>query len=160
VLNVRQSEDIPRVRDRLIVTVALIKFSQVFDPVYFADLGSQAELRLVLHAVWYGHLTGRPMTALKLAEFIGMPRATVRRKLADLVRLGCAEQNGTRYYVSERDLTRPPLIDQAIKVILEAANALRDPRVPVDTRLGNVTRRVSGVAKMNTSGIDLKKRTP
>lgn len=46
--------------------------------------GSHADEVMLCSAVWIGHAEDRPMTAAKIAEYIGMPRATVVRKLEQL----------------------------------------------------------------------------
>ncbi|MCQ8223567.1 helix-turn-helix domain-containing protein [Burkholderia pseudomallei] len=43
---------------------------------------------LLLVGVAIGDLEARPMTAFKLAQYIGMPRPTVVRKLARMARAG------------------------------------------------------------------------
>lgn len=55
------------------------------------DIGKHAELLLILLAVIYGHAQGRPMTSSDLAGFLGMPRATVVRKLREAVAAGYVE---------------------------------------------------------------------
>ena len=66
------------------------------------------------------------MTAEKIAHTIGMPRATVQRKLDYLIREGHIRQDGEVYYVADKVLgTRTPVLDRAIAVVLEAADALR-----------------------------------
>lgn len=53
---------------------------------------------LLLCAVAIGDLEARPMTAYKLADYIGMPRPTVIRKLASLARAGLVRRDGMRRY--------------------------------------------------------------
>ncbi|MDF3106943.1 helix-turn-helix domain-containing protein [Burkholderia semiarida] len=54
---------------------------------------------LLLVGVAIGDLEARPMTAYKLASYVGMPRATVIRRLASLARAGLVERDGRRRYV-------------------------------------------------------------
>jgi DNA-binding IclR family transcriptional regulator len=69
------------------------------------------------------------MTAEKIMHTIGMPRATVLRKLDYLIKQGHVRQEGTLYYVADKVLaTRTPALDRTIAVILEAADALRAVR--------------------------------
>jgi hypothetical protein len=55
-----------------------------------------------------------------------MPRTTVLRKLGYLSLLGQVEHDGTAYVISDQTLsTVTPLLDQAIKLIIDTADALR-----------------------------------
>ncbi|MBR7958910.1 helix-turn-helix transcriptional regulator [Burkholderia vietnamiensis] len=49
---------------------------------------SQAGDVLLVCAVAISDAEGKPMTAYKLAQYIGMPRPTVIRRLANMVRAG------------------------------------------------------------------------
>jgi DNA-binding MarR family transcriptional regulator len=58
-----------------------------------------------------------------------MPRATVERKLDNLIKRGYVDQVGNVYNVADKVLaTRTPALDRAIAVIIEAADALRAAR--------------------------------
>jgi DNA-binding IclR family transcriptional regulator len=60
---------------------------------------------------------------------IGLPRATVGRKLDNLIKRGYVRQDGDTYLVADKVLaTRTPALDRAITVFLEAADALRAAR--------------------------------
>ncbi|MDT9046471.1 helix-turn-helix domain-containing protein [Escherichia coli] len=67
---------------------------------YFSDdnFSSHADLVLLCMAVGIGQLEGRPMSASKIAQYIGMPRVTVLRKLADLRARGLIERPTRRAY--------------------------------------------------------------
>jgi DNA-binding IclR family transcriptional regulator len=86
----------------------------------------QADATWVLRAVVIGHLRGRPMTTRRIARYIGIPRTTVLRQLLFLLRLGYVCRKGRTYCVSQRYLRAPPkALNEAIKIILETAEALR-----------------------------------
>jgi predicted ArsR family transcriptional regulator len=53
-----------------------------------------AEMSLVGAAIYVGQLEGHPMTASKIADYIGMPRPTVIRKLHALAADGFVVRNG------------------------------------------------------------------
>ncbi|WP_423191998.1 helix-turn-helix domain-containing protein [Cupriavidus sp. H18C2] len=53
---------------------------------------------LLLVGVAIGDLEARPMTAYKLAAYVGMPRGTVLRRLAMLGRAGLVAKDGRRRY--------------------------------------------------------------
>ncbi|ONC69938.1 helix-turn-helix domain-containing protein [Burkholderia pseudomallei] len=54
---------------------------------------------LLLVGVAIGDLEARPMTAYKLASYVGMPRGTVIRKLARMARAGLVKRDGRGRYV-------------------------------------------------------------
>lgn len=56
--------------------------------------GSASADVLLLVAAYIGQAERRPMTANKLASFVGMPRATVVRKLREMQTAGLIEVSG------------------------------------------------------------------
>ena len=124
-------EDIPRREEALIVAEAQQRIDRLIITEHFdRRVASFAEVLHVARAVWIGTLRGTPMTAEKIAQTIGMPRATVLRKLDYLIRQGHVRQEGTLYY-DKVLATRTPALDRTIAVILEAADALRAVRTGV-----------------------------
>ena len=126
-------EDIPRREEALIVAEAQQRIDRLIITEHFdRRVASFAEVLHVARAVWIGTLRGTPMTAEKIAHTIGMPRATVLRKLDYLIRQGHVRQEDTLYYVADKVLaTRTPALDRTIAVTLEAADALRAVRTGV-----------------------------
>ena len=126
-------EDIPRREEALIVAEARQRIDRLIITEHFdRRVASFSEVSHVARAVWIGTLRGTPMTAEKIAHTIGMPRATVLRKLDYLIRRGHVRQEDTLYYVADKVLaTRTPALDRTIAVILEAADALRAARTGV-----------------------------
>ena len=122
-------EDIPRREEALLVAEAQQRIDRLIITEHFdRRVASFAEVLHVARAVWIGTLRGIPMTAVT----IGMPRATVLRKLDYLIRQGHVRQEDTLYYVADKVLaTRTPALDRTIAVILEAADALRAVRTGV-----------------------------
>ncbi|WP_167810498.1 helix-turn-helix domain-containing protein [Ralstonia pseudosolanacearum] len=53
---------------------------------------------LLLVGVAIGDAEGKPMTAYKLAQYIGMPRPTVIRRLARMARDGLVRRDGRGRY--------------------------------------------------------------
>lgn len=53
---------------------------------------------LLLIGVAIGDLEAKPMTAYKLAAYVGMPRGTVLRRLALMVRAGLVARDSRRRY--------------------------------------------------------------
>ena len=57
-------------------------------------------------AVYIGTVERRPMTATKIAAFVGMPRPTVIDRLRVLVRRGSVEKIGTTYFMTAKQVDR------------------------------------------------------
>lgn len=82
---------------------------------------------LICVALFVGQAEGRPMSAAKVAVYIGIPRGTVARRLAGLVRDGLVERNSHGYTVHLHHLNKPAAIDahrKHRKLIKTAANRL------------------------------------
>jgi predicted transcriptional regulator len=123
----KMPDQYPRSRERLIVAEAAVRFGRVFNTELFGGYpATQADATWVLRAVVIGHLRGSPMTTRGIARYIGMPRTTVSRRLQFLLRLDYIRRNRRAYCLSERYLSAPPTaLNEAIKIILETADALR-----------------------------------
>lgn len=66
-------------------------------------------------AVMIGHAEGRPMTAAKLAEYVGMARPTAIRRLQELMAVGVVDQDSRkRWKMRTGDQARRDLIDSVI----------------------------------------------
>jgi hypothetical protein len=64
-------------------------------------------LLLILHRIDDMHAVGRAASASALAWSTGMPRTTVKRKLARLKKMGAVEQRGSRFFISPAHLNAP-----------------------------------------------------
>lgn len=126
-------EDIPRRQEALIVAEAQQRIDRLIIAEHFdRRVASFSEVSHVARAVWIGTLRGTPMSAEKIALTIGMPRATVLRKLDYLIKQGHIRHEGLLYTVVDKVLaTRTPALDRTIAVILESADALRAIRTNV-----------------------------
>jgi hypothetical protein len=70
---------------------------------------------ILLCAVMIGHAEGRPMTAAKLAEYVGIARPTAIRHLQELMANGVINQDaGKRWKLRTSDQDRRDLIDSVI----------------------------------------------
>lgn len=67
-----------------------------------AQFGSRTALLMIGAAVYVSTVEGRPITAKKLAGFVGQPRPTVVRRLHVLNRLGVLEQTGRGWRTSAK----------------------------------------------------------
>jgi hypothetical protein len=80
--------------------------------------GTYADMLLVACGVVIGHTEGRPFTASKLAQFVGIPRTTALRKLETLVSLGVIEQKANKYCLSPQRLEFSDEAVQRLKQIV------------------------------------------
>ncbi|WP_253641363.1 hypothetical protein [Bradyrhizobium sp. USDA 4545] len=67
-----------------------------------AQFGSRTALLMIGAAVYVSTVEGRPITAKKLAGFVGQPRPTVVRRLRVLNRLGVLERTGRGWRTSAK----------------------------------------------------------
>ena len=104
-------EDVPRRHERLILSDAALKLTRIFNQAV-VRAPAHADVVHVIQAVYFGHLSGCPMTAHKISMFIDMPRTSVLRRLAVLARNGYVRRQGRYYYVAEARLrnSRPTLM--------------------------------------------------
>lgn len=58
--------------------------------------GSCGDELVLTAAIFVGQIEGKPMTASKLADYSGIPRPTVVRKLKHLQKRGIVQMNGDR----------------------------------------------------------------
>lgn len=101
-----------------------------------AQFGSRTHLLLIGAAVFLGTIEGRPLTATKLAAFVGMPRATVIRRLRTLCRRGAIERSGDVYRMPDKRLDRLARCDFAklAKLVRSTSEKLSRPETSRRTR--------------------------
>jgi predicted transcriptional regulator len=121
---------IKMLNDRLLICHAVMKIVQQASFAYMdsALFGSHASDVMLLFAVFIGQAERRPMTATKLADFVGIPRATIVRRLRVLQAAGMVhlEKNGAATCDVER-LNSARVVEateQAILAIHKAAAGL------------------------------------
>lgn len=92
-------------------------------------MATGADSVLIISAVAMGQIEGKPFRASKLAEYIGMPRATLLRRLSDLIEEGWIEATNNGQYLLGSEHLNSPLIlgltDQVRTLILDAASDLQ-----------------------------------
>lgn len=95
---------------------------------------------LVLTAVGLGELEGKPFKASKLAQYLGMPRATVQRRLAEIMADGLIIQTPGGHYISNPERINAPelqqVTDAVTRMILDAARDLASLEPPPDEACG------------------------
>lgn len=82
-------------RGKVVCDLVIFVIKNVASGLLRTDLyTSSADRVLVLMGIWTGQADGRPMTAAKLSEYMGMPRGTIIRKVAELKALGLIRDTG------------------------------------------------------------------
>jgi DNA-binding transcriptional ArsR family regulator len=132
-------ENVPRWRERLIIAELAARFQRMLNRAYFPTKGAgqSAELSSVNRAVWIGHLAGQAMTLRELAMFTELSRATVQRKLDQLMKLGYVHKRGTRYWIADPLLRTPRMdLDKTIAMLRRALAAIDREQGPFPSKAG------------------------
>ena len=92
-------------------------------------LKNDADVSLLVRitaAVILGHSEGRPMTAHKLAQYLNIDRATAKRKLDKMVRVGSLVREGEYYLMQPtRAEALPPEVEERFcRAFYDAVKAL------------------------------------
>jgi len=77
---------------------------------------------LIAAVVLIGEHEGRPRTVGDIMRELGMPRETVRRKLAALGEIGVIERHGRHYRITKTPRPSDAFVDDAMEVICRAVN--------------------------------------
>jgi hypothetical protein len=100
--NVTQDELDERVRlARAYVDMTTVMSDMAFSGSAVASL----EALLLVACVLVGEIDGTPTTITKLARHSRLSRATIYRRIDDLIELKKVERVGTRYYLSENAIS-------------------------------------------------------
>ncbi len=75
-------------------------FHEIAFPKNAKGFGSDLETLMVLICVFIGDAEGRPTTATKIASHAGMPRATVYRRLEQLIKINKVKRIARNYYLA------------------------------------------------------------
>lgn len=90
--------------ERLKLLRIYIEFTRTLHLVAFPKkarrFGSDLETLIVLSCVFIGDAEGRPMTATKIASHAGLPRATVYRRLEQLMKIKRITRLARNYYIA------------------------------------------------------------
>lgn len=91
-----------------------------------ASFGSNMELMLVIIGVFVGDAEGMPTTATKIAGHCGLSRATVYRRLDELMTMGKVTREGRNYFIAPG---AAPLDGQnLLPKVLDKFPAIRRPK--------------------------------
>lgn len=99
-------------RQRIELTKLAIWLVRYVSVQYMGDerFGASSGDVMLCCAIFVGQAEGRPMTAGKLADYIGMPRPTVVRRLGVLDKRGLVEVVDGKAFLPLEKLNRPHLI--------------------------------------------------
>ncbi|WP_134497424.1 helix-turn-helix domain-containing protein [Microvirga pakistanensis] len=127
--SVKTSAVIERADERRIELRFLMSLMRLLTSAKNAPMASGADSILIIGAVAMGQIEGKPFRASKLAEYVGMPRPTLLRRLSNLIEEGWIESTENGQYLLGSEHLNSPLIlsltDQIKNLILEAASDLQ-----------------------------------
>lgn len=110
-------EEIP---GRLQMVRAYIALTRIMHGMAFPDakkgFGGDLETLLVLMCVFVGDADGRPMSASKIANYSGLTRATVYRRLECLMAIGKIVRVNNVYYCA-KDVVTPDIDGKLAKTL-------------------------------------------
>lgn len=114
---------------RIVVMKMVMEVMRCFTAAYLGEtrFGASCSDLLLCSAIVIGQSEGRPMNASKLAEFAGIPRSSVIRRLAELEKAGLLEKAGNVYRVRPEVPNRPRVKAASVearKLVIAAAAKL------------------------------------
>jgi CRP-like cAMP-binding protein len=122
----KQPRIIPRRAERLAIAKLLLELARAFHNKTYKGpggkpFGAEIDIIFVGACVAIGDLERRPMNASDIASYIDMPRATVQRKLDQLVRRGIITRVGNKYWMSPFAIENgDAFVERANRVIAKA----------------------------------------
>lgn len=130
---------IEHAQQRIVVAKTMLDIARLFSSSYFQDerFGSRADDLLLYAALFIGHAESKPMNASKLAEYAGLARPTVIRKLNAMEKRGSVKRIGDGFGLALS------LVNSA--AALRASEAARK-------RILSCAAAIDGVANRQTSG--------
>ena len=112
--------------ERLALAKAYVALTRVMVDSVFGDKPADHSLLLIGSAVMVGHAENRPMNATKIAQYIGLPRSTVIRKLNEFLRAGVIARHGNVYLLSEeRAHNQTKYVSEAMRIFRAAEKSLK-----------------------------------
>lgn len=116
-------------RERLIIARLVLDIMRARAKHYYPEMGIAAsyEMQLVATAVFVGHMSKRPMGASELARFLEMPRPTLLRKMAVLIKRGIIVKKGNVYCINPEAVNgrgMDAIVRDNIRRIQDAAKSL------------------------------------
>lgn len=116
-----------RRHERLILSRLTIDLGKLIQRRVYGDganFAASIDGAFVAVAVSLGHAENKPMNASKIALYLGMPRTTVLRKLAELEELNIIVRKGNTLLLSPQVQIDSGEIDKAKRMLFRACAAL------------------------------------
>jgi predicted transcriptional regulator len=112
--------------ERLALAKAYIALTRVMIDSVFGDKPADHSLLLIGSAIMVGHAENKPMNATKIAQYVGLPRSTVIRKLNEFLRAGVIARHGNVYLLSaERAHNQTKYVTEAMRIFRSAEKSLK-----------------------------------
>src|SRR5215475_3076701 len=87
--------------ERLALAKAYIALTRVMVDSVFGEKPADHSLLFIGSAIMVGHAENKPMSATKIAQYIGLPRSTVIRKLNQFLGAGVIARHGNVYLLAK-----------------------------------------------------------
>ena len=128
--------------ERLALAKAYIALTGVMVDSVFGNKPADYSLLLIGSAIMVGHAENRPMNATKIANYVGLPRSTVIRKLNEFLRVGAIARQGNVYLLSEeRAHNQTKYVAQAMRIFRAAEKSLKASELGTLRRRDPINRR-------------------
>jgi predicted transcriptional regulator len=112
--------------ERLALAKAYIALTRVMVDSVFGKKPADHSLLLIGSAIMVGHAEDKPMSATKIAQYIGLPRSTVIRKLNQFLKAGVIARHGNVYLLSiERAHNQTKYVTEAMRIFRIAEKDLK-----------------------------------
>jgi CRP-like cAMP-binding protein len=112
--------------ERLALARAYIALTRVMVDSVFGEKPADHSLLLIGSAIMVGHAENKPMSATKIAQYIGLPRSTVIRKLNEFQRAGVISRHGNVYLLSkQRAQNQSRYVSEAMRIFRTAEKGLK-----------------------------------
>jgi DNA-binding IclR family transcriptional regulator len=112
--------------ERLALAKAYIELTRVMVNSVFGEKPADHSLLLIGTAIMVGHAENKPMNATKIAQYIGLPRSTVIRKLDQFIRAGVIARHGNVYLLSkQRAQNQTKYVAEAMHIFRAAEKGLK-----------------------------------
>lgn len=120
---------IPNMEQRAVIVKMVIEIAMTFCKAMSCERrpGQCLAEMLLYSAVMVGHAEGRLLNASKLADYVGIARPTVVRKLDKMQKSGLVERHGNTYRISPSSANGDAMIrasQQARKLIVQTHHEL------------------------------------
>src|SRR3569833_117560 len=103
--------------ERLALARAYVALTRVMVDSVFGEKPADHSLLLIGSAIMVGHAENKPMSATKIAQYIGLPRSTVIRKLNEFQGAGVISRHGNVYLLSkQRAQNQSRYVSEAMRI--------------------------------------------